>query len=141
MNQIPSKIYYDINTGNVLTVTSEMQGSVIESTKEQDMEIYEHLKGKNIDEIDYIELEYGTFATTFNNVKSYSINLETKTLDFIYYTQEELNFKTSEQEEKQAISDRINTISDYANLDNNSITDLESAIITYETNLIMNGVV
>jgi Fe-S cluster assembly iron-binding protein IscA len=43
--------------------------------------------------------------------------------------------------QKLQLLDRINTISDYANIDNNAIAVLENAIIDYETNLIMNGVI
>jgi hypothetical protein len=69
------------------------------------------------------------------------VNLETKTLECVYYTQEELNAQIQEQKAEQVISDRINVISEYATIDSNSIDSLEEAIITYETNLIMNGVV
>ena len=141
MSEIKAKIYYEILNGNILTITSECEGTVEETTKEQDMEIYPQLKGKNIDDVAFIELSYGTLISTFTNVKSSSVNLETKTLDTVYYTQAELDAQTQEQLAEKTISDRISTISEYATLDNNSIADLENAIIEYETNLIMNGVV
>ncbi|MBA8980496.1 hypothetical protein [Clostridium saccharobutylicum] len=75
---IGAKIYYDIKTGDVLTITSEMQGNVEETTKEQDMEIYQELTGRNINDVDFIELQYGTLASIFTNAKSYKVNLETK---------------------------------------------------------------
>lgn len=34
MNQVKSKAYYDIETGNVLIITGEYQGDVINTTKE-----------------------------------------------------------------------------------------------------------
>lgn len=40
---------------------------------------------------------------------------------------------------KENIKDRINTIYNYMDLDNNSIDNLENAIIQYETNLITGG--
>jgi DNA-binding sugar fermentation-stimulating protein len=42
--------------------------------------------------------------------------------------------------EQYYITERINTISEYVNLNNNSIDTLESAILEYETNLIIGGV-
>lgn len=141
MNQIKAKVYYLIYTGEVLTITSEMQGCVEQTTKEQDMTMYLQLKDKNIDDIDFIELEYGTLSTTFNNVKTYSINLETKTLEVIYYTQEELDVQTLEQLSRQTISDRINTISTYINLDNTSIEDLENYILQREKDKTIGGVI
>lgn len=89
--QVKSKIYYEIATGNVLLVTSEMEGSVIETTKEQDIQYYSQLQGKDANEIDFIELEYGTLVTTFTNAKSYIVNLTSKKLEVTYYTQQELD--------------------------------------------------
>jgi hypothetical protein len=136
--RIPSKIYYLISTGEVILITSEMQGSVESTTKEQDISIYTQLQNYTVNEINYIELPYGTLSSTFKNVKSYSV--VNKKLNLVYYTQEELDAIQQEQEAQQAIQDRINIISEYLNLDNNSIDVLENAIIEYETSLITNGV-
>lgn len=87
---IKAKVYYDILTGNVIIITSEMQGCVLETTKEEDMQLYEELKEKNASDIDFIELEYGTLVNTFTNAKSYSVNTKTKQLKVTYYTQGEL---------------------------------------------------
>ncbi|MFW2501752.1 hypothetical protein [Clostridium diolis] len=144
MDKVPAKIYFLISNGEVLAVTGEMQWAPSVTTKEEDMEVYPQLQGKNIDDIDYVELEYGTLASTFINIKSYSVDVSTKKLNCFYYTQEELDAIKLEQEVQQAgkqlIQDRINLISDYANLDTNSITELENSIIEYEQNKIMNGV-
>jgi hypothetical protein len=91
MNQIKAKVYYLIETGEVLAITSEMQGNIEKTTKSQDMKIYPQLKDKNTNDVDYIELTYGTLASTFNNAKSYKVNLTTKRLEVTYYTQEELD--------------------------------------------------
>lgn len=95
MDELKSKVYYLIISGQILLVTSEMSGSIQETTKEQDMTIYPELKDKNISEVDFIELEYGTLASTLKNIKSYSVNLSTKTLDCVYLTQEEIDTKAS----------------------------------------------
>jgi len=138
VNEIKAKIYYFISTGEILTITPE--GTLRETTKEQDMEIYEQLKDKNIDEIDYIELEYGTLASIFNNVKSYSVDVKTKTLKYEYYTQEELDTKKQKQKEQQIILDRKNTISTYVNLDTTSIEDLEKYFLLREKNKTIGGI-
>ncbi|AQS06151.1 hypothetical protein [Clostridium beijerinckii] len=41
---------------------------------------------------------------------------------------------------QQTIRGRVNTITAYASLDNNSVDSLENAIIEYETNLITGGI-
>jgi hypothetical protein len=121
-------------------VTSEMQGSVEETTKEQDMSIYKQLKNKEIDEVDYIELEYGTLASTFNNVKSYKVNLETKTLDIIYFTQEELEDVQPQNQEAQDLNSRVSDISTYlSSSDETTIADIEKSILKIETNKILRG--
>lgn len=140
MNEIKSKIYYLILTGEILIITSEVQGSVESTTKEQDMEIYEQLKSHTIDEVDFIELEYGTLASAFINAKSYKINLGTKQLEVIYYTQEELLNQKKQQEEQINLTNRINLISQYSNLDNSSIVDLENYILQREKDRIIGGV-
>lgn len=143
MNQICAKIYYLISTGEVLAITSEMQGTVGSTTKEQDMEVYPQLKDKNPDEIDFIELEYGTLATTFTNVKSYSVDVQNKKLNLVYYTQEEIDVQKKQYEQRvqdtQETNSRISAISNYASQNVISIDDLENAIIQLELTKIQNG--
>ena len=144
MDKLCAKVYYELATGEVLLRTGEMEGAVVENTKEQDIQAYPELKGKTVDEIDFIELEYGTLLATFNNAKSYSINLETKTLEFVYYTQEELTAQKQEQEvqlqAEQLLNERTSTISDYMSTDTTSVTDIENYILQRETNKITGGV-
>ena len=139
MNQICAKVYYLIATGEILTITSEMQGTVEPTTKEQDMEVYPQLKDKNPDEIDFIELEYGTLATTFTNVKSYSVDVQNKKLNLVYYTQEELDTQKQIITDEQTTNSRISAISNYASQNTTSIDDLENAIIQLELAKIQNG--
>ncbi|AQR93523.1 hypothetical protein [Clostridium saccharoperbutylacetonicum] len=143
MNKIQAKVYYAASTGQVLLVTSEMQGSVEKTTKEQDVEIYPQLKDKKVEEIDFIELEYGTLTSTFNNIKSYSIDVVNKKILSVYYTQEELDAikfqQNKEMAEQQAIMDRTSTITNYIQ-DNTSIMDnVEDIILESEKNKILNG--
>ncbi len=139
MLQIPSKIYFILATGEILTITSEMQGTVEPTTKEQDMEVYPQLKDKNPDEIDFIELEYGTLATTFTNVKSYSVDVQNKKLNLVYYTQEELDAQKQAMTDEQTTNSRISAISNYASQNTTCIDDLENAIIQLELTKIQNG--
>lgn len=140
MNQIATKIYYLIATGEVLTITSEMQGSVESTTKEQDMNLYEQLKNYTIDEVDFIELEYGTLAETFNNAKSYKVNLKSKQLEVIYYTKEELTSMQVQYQENQDLNSRVSDISTYLlGSDSNTIADIENSILEIEKNKIING--
>lgn len=143
MNQIQSKVYYDIQTGQVLAITSEMQGSVEKTTKEQDMEICPQLKDKKDEEIDFIELEYGTLASTFNNIKSYSVDIANKKVIGIYYTKEELDSIKIQQNkqlsEQQAISDRTTAITNYMQNNTLIISEIEDIILESEKNNILNG--
>lgn len=140
MNKIATKIYYLIATGKVLTITSECQGSIEFTTKEQDMEIYEQLKVHNIDEVDFIELEYGTLVETFNNAKSYSVNLKSKQLEVIYYTNEELTSMQVQYQETQDLNSRVSDIASYlSSSDSTTIADIENSILEIEKNKIING--
>lgn len=140
MNQVSAKIYYLISTGEILTVTSEMRGCVEETTKEQDILFYPQLKDKKIDEIDFIELEYGTRESTLANLKSYSVNVESKTFIPAYFTQEELVSQDAELQAQQLLIERTSTISDYMNADTTSITDIEDYILQREQNKITGGI-
>jgi len=139
MIQIKAKVYYLISTGEVLVVTSEMQCSMEARTKEQDLETYNELKDKNINDIDYIELEFGTFNNTFNKAKSYSINLETKQLEVIYYTQEELNTMQQQNQQAQELNARVSDISQYLNSNTITISDVENIILQSEQNKVNGG--
>lgn len=139
MNQVKSKIYYDIISGEILTITSECEGCVEPTTKEQDIEIYYQLKNKNIEEIDYIELEYGTLAITFSNAKSYNVNLETKQLEVNYYTQEELDQIQQQNEKNSELNSRVSDVSTYLSNNATTIDDVEDLIIQSEQNKIING--
>lgn len=135
MNKTKAKVYYLISTGEVLMVTSEMQGCVEETTKEQDMKIYPQLKDKNIDEVDFVELEYGILATIFNNTKLYKVNLQTKKLEVTYYTQEELNAMQQQNQEAQDLNSRVSDITEYLrNQESQKISDIEAYILESEKN-------
>jgi len=144
MNQIKARVYYLIATGEVIARTYEMLCSAKQPTKEDDMLFYPELKGINANDVDFIELEYGTLSSTFDFAISYAINLETKTLDCVYSTQEELDAKAKEQiilqEAQQESAERVSSILEYIqNQDSQAISNIEDYILTTEMNKILNG--
>jgi thermostable 8-oxoguanine DNA glycosylase len=141
MKQIKSKVYYDTKSGDILIITPEMQVDMEETTKEEDMKIYPQLKDKNIDDIDYIELDFGVLANSSSNITSYKMNLETKKLDITYSTQEEIVANNAAIKEVQNTQDRISAITSYvqASSDTQTITTFEDQIIELEKNKILNG--
>jgi len=141
MNKLPAKVYYLLSTGEVLMVLAENESINEHTTKEQDINTFDDLKGRVADEIDFIEIPHGTFTTIFSGaIKSYSVDVQTKTINVIQYTQDELTTIQQQTQETQTTINRVNAISDYASLDNNAIDPLESEIISYATNLVTNGV-
>ncbi|MDR3598117.1 hypothetical protein [Clostridium sp.] len=141
MNQICAKVYYLITTGEVLFSTAEIEGYVPDTTKEQYIEAYPQLQGKTTDEIDFIELPYGTLVSTFTpNVKSMSVDVTNKTLNIVNYTQDELNAMQQQAQQTQTINNRISDISNYLNLQgDSSISNVENAIIQNQMTDIENG--
>lgn len=81
---IGRKIYYEIETGNVILDTGERQGFVVPTTVEQDMQTYKGLTERNREAVDVIELEYGQYAQDFAESNGYRVNPETKELEFSY---------------------------------------------------------
>lgn len=129
--EISSKVYYEITTGQVLLVTSELCGNVRATDKIEDMTIHEELKDKSIDEVNYIELPYGELDAIFKNAKSYNVNLENNQLEVQYYTQEEINLQ---QQEQSVVSDRTAIINQYLQLNQNDeiLSKIEDLIIQEE---------
>lgn len=82
--KIGARIYYEIETGNVIVNTGERQGSVVPTTVEQDIQTYKALSERNRDTFDYIELEYGQYAQDFAESNGYRVNPETKELEFSF---------------------------------------------------------
>lgn len=137
---IGSKVYYNKNTGNVLIFTNERSND-IKLSKEEEYSIYDQLKKYSIEDIEYIELPYGMLATTLNNAKTYSINLDTKKLEVTYYTEDELNEIQKQEEESQVGSNRVEDIKSYLdNADDTTVSKVEDTILETESNkVIENG--
>ena len=138
--QINSKVYYDNKTGQVITITGECEGTVLVSTKEQDMKQHLALKDKNINEIDFVELEYGTMAATFENAKWYHVDLATNQLKVDYYTVEELGIIQSQNQDQEDLRVRLVDLSEYlTDQPNESLSSIEEFIMQKEINKVMEG--
>lgn len=84
MNRIGAKIYYCLFSGNVLTIVRDMIGSVVETTIEEDCEIYTELKERDKESIGLLKFEYGEYHKLSENSTGVRVDLETKELIFTY---------------------------------------------------------
>jgi helix-turn-helix protein len=134
---VESKVYYLKETGKVIYVTSEFMGGVIKTTFEDDYNIVDSLNQYKIDQIDCMEIKYGKYITTFQNAKSYYVDLDSKELKVEYYTIEELE---NQNQEVQDLNIRVSDISDYLKEQKSeSIYIFEDLIIQTELNKVMEG--
>lgn len=141
MNTVNAKVYYDNATGDVILITSECMGDVRSTTKAEDMGIYSELTNRPIDSVDFIELEYGTLRSAFNNVKSYTVNIETKQLELVYYTDSELQEIKDQETAGILLGSRIADISTYLkDQPSDTIAEFENYILQTELNKITEGV-
>lgn len=74
--KIGRRIYFDLETGNVLVDTGERQGSVRPTTTEQDIATYKVLNERVIGTFAYIELPYGQYAQDFRECNGYRVNVD-----------------------------------------------------------------
>lgn len=81
---IGRKIYYEIATGNVLHVTSEMAGDVVETTIDQDFSNIKVLKERVRETVGVIKLSFGQYSQDFANCNGYRVNIGTKQIEFFY---------------------------------------------------------
>jgi hypothetical protein len=110
MTQIKAKIYYDISSEKILDNTFEMEGDVEETTKEEDINSLEGLKGKKAEDVDFIEVPYGTL----DNVRALKFNTTTGKWEVEYHlTADEFNFIQSQEQSSTVITQRISNISTY----------------------------
>jgi len=82
---IGRKIYYELATGDVILIVTEKHGqNAINTTKEQDFQMYDVLAVRNPDTVGVIQLEYGQYQAEFQSARSVKVNPETKELLFEY---------------------------------------------------------
>lgn len=79
--QIGRKIYYDKSTGNVLVNTGEMQGSVKETTIDEDFQSYIDLQNRVKDSVGVIQLDYGQLIDKFSTCTGCSIDITKDPID------------------------------------------------------------
>lgn len=85
MNSIGRKIYYLVIDGTPILDTGEKYGTHVKATTvDEDYEIYTELGKYSRDSVDYIQLEYGQYVEDFSLCVSYSVDVESKTLKFVY---------------------------------------------------------
>lgn len=78
------KIYWLKADGSIILEIGEREGWVLETTEEQDYEIYEELKGHSSEDTKCKKLEFGEFKDEFEKATSYTINPETEEIIFDY---------------------------------------------------------
>lgn len=82
---IGRKIYYEKDTGDVILVTLEKyHENAVNTTKEQDFQMYDVLAARNPDTIGVIQLEYGQYQAEFQSARSVKVDPETKEILFEY---------------------------------------------------------
>lgn len=116
MNKIGRRIYFDKLTGNVILDKGEMQGSVVETTVEQDIMSYVALAERVRETFDVVELAFGEYQNEFITATSYRVNPTTREIEFNYDSTFDLEqyktFKLQELSQKcgQAILGRFSSI-------------------------------
>jgi hypothetical protein len=114
MNFVGRKIYYELTTGNIILSTGEMQGSVIETTLDQDFESYQVLKERIKESIGIIHLQYGELNNEFMTCTGYRVDITKSIIDknaiVFSYTNPETKLKEVKNKQKQIISDICNLV-------------------------------
>ncbi|WP_068537855.1 hypothetical protein [Paenibacillus glacialis] len=86
MVETGSKVFYEVDTGNVLVTTPSQiapDGVHIHSVDEL-IRIYPVLRDRDQESFDVIELEYGQYAQDFAECNGYRVNPATHALEFSY---------------------------------------------------------
>lgn len=82
---IGRKVYYELTTGDVILIIPEKHHeNAVNTTKEQDFQMYDVLAARNPDTIGLIQLEYGQYQAEFQSARSVKVDVETGELLFEY---------------------------------------------------------
>ncbi|OUS70314.1 hypothetical protein B1748_29200 [Paenibacillus sp. MY03] len=84
MLQIGRKIYYELESGNVIVDTGDRSGSVVETTVEQDYTSYIALADRVPSSVGMIQLEYGQYVEDFAQCNGYRVDPDTQQVLFSY---------------------------------------------------------
>lgn len=120
MIQIGRMIFYDKGTGQVLITTPSQQGTNVYDNPEDLVAMYPDLRDRDRNTFDVIQLDYGQYDRDFEQASNWQVNLDNKTLEFIYpdpnnpedpqgfrkaLTEEIEELKRADIENKQAIAE------------------------------------
>lgn len=82
--EIGRRIYFDLSTGEIIFDKGEMQGAVIRTDIENDIENYTVLSERNRGTYDFVEYPYGHLREDFMMASRYKINISTREPEFVY---------------------------------------------------------
>lgn len=120
MIQVGRMIFYDKGTGQVLITTPSQQSTHVYDNPEDLVTLYPDLRDRDRNTFDVIQLDYGQYDRDFEQAINWQVNLDNKTLEFIYpdpnnpeepqpfrkpLTEEVEDLKRADIENKQAIAE------------------------------------
>ncbi|MEK4293003.1 hypothetical protein [Paenibacillus sp. FSL R5-0914] len=108
--EIGMRIYYDIATGNIIVNTGERSGDVVETTREQDFNVYVALSDRVPETVGVMELEYGEYAQDFRECNGYKVNVKKGTLEFSYPDPNETPEQPQEPVYQVPLTERIKNV-------------------------------
>ncbi|MCR8645577.1 hypothetical protein NV379_23340 [Paenibacillus sp. N1-5-1-14] len=82
--KIGRRIYYDLSSGNVILDTGERNGSVIETTIEQDFQNYKDLAERLPETVGFLQFNHGDLAYDFATCNGFRVDLESGAIVFSY---------------------------------------------------------
>ncbi|MEK0312487.1 hypothetical protein [Cohnella sp. 56] len=75
---IGRRVYFDKLTGDIVQDTGDRSGSVVETTVEQDFEVFQALKERDPETVGMLQLEYGEFAEDFMAANGYRVDVSSE---------------------------------------------------------------
>ena len=81
MKRIGRKIFYEASTGNVILDTGERQGDVIETTIDEDFDMYAALQPYQREAVGVLQFPFGAWAEEFSKY-TYSVNPLSRTINW-----------------------------------------------------------
>jgi hypothetical protein len=119
--KIGRKIFYDLITGNVILNTGEREGSVVDTTIEQDIASFKDLNERVRSTFDVIELNHGELSGDFSSSNGVRVNLTTKTLEFSY---PDPNVPSVEPVYQAPLSEQLQILEERQSATENALLDL-----------------
>lgn len=132
LKNIGRRIYFVIDSGEVILDTGEKSGIVVPLTVDQEIESYAALLERTRQTFDYIELEYKQFAQDFTESNAFRVNPETKQLEFSY---PDPNAPTTEPVYQKPISQEITELKAESDLLKSSVLEMTTYATTQDSRL------